>query len=188
MRLLTHLLLFVIASTTAVRAQATPEALAQQYSAAIREGDFAGAARLMHPSALRQVRELFTPLLEGEFFDQVGPALLGVTSRTELSQMADSTLFAALLRNGVAQQAGGRELLKTATTTVIGAVAVGADTAYVVTRVEVNYEGIAISQYDVMAVVRDAGVWRGLLKADLSNMAALLRAALQRGGTPPAAS
>ena len=35
--------------------------------------------------------------------------------------------------------------------------------------------GVTISQFDVMPMLKDGQVWKGLLKADLTNMAAMLK-------------
>lgn len=160
-------------------AQSSPEDLARRYSEALAQGDFAGAARLTHPAAQRQMRELFEPLLESALFDQLGPTLFSVSSRDELVRTADSTLFAAFLRNAVAREDGLGDALRSAKTTVLGTVPGAADTAYVVMRVEMTVEGIVISQFDVMPALRHDGVWLGLLKADFGNMAILMRRALE---------
>jgi hypothetical protein len=174
-RLAAALVVLVCTLSARVSAQATPEEVAQQYAEAMRQSDFAAAARLTHPAALSGFRELFAPLLESDTFDELGPALVGVKSREELAGMADTTFFAAFLRNVVGQQAAFATALQTAKTTVLGTVAGGADTSFVVSRVEMSVEGVSISQFDVMPVARHEGVWRCLLKADFANMAAMMR-------------
>lgn len=159
--------------------QPGPEAAAQQYADAIQRGDYAAAARLTHPAALRQLRELFEPLLESEMFDQIGP-LFSLRSPADLKTTADTTLFAALIKNVFTQQAGFGEALRTAKTTILGHVVGGADTTFVITRTELSIEGVKISQFDVMPFARLEGQWRALLKADISNMAAMMRRALAR--------
>jgi hypothetical protein len=42
----------------------------------------------------------------------------------------------------------------------------------------VSVKGMTISQFDVMPFVYDQGRWWGILKADFTNMAAMLQQAL----------
>ena len=51
--------LLFAASQGPLAAQSTPEAVAQAYANAIKASDWAGAARVMHPDALKQLRGIF---------------------------------------------------------------------------------------------------------------------------------
>jgi hypothetical protein len=161
-------------------AQSTPEAAATLFGAAIRESDWAAAARLMHPSALKQLRQLFEPLIAAPNMEELGAQLFGVHSAAELATVPDTILFATFLLNVMAQQAGLGEALRTATIEPLGHVAQGADTMLVVSRLTLRVEGVSISQFEVMPFVSDRGRWWGLLKADFTNMAALMQKALDR--------
>lgn len=162
-------------------AQDTPEAAAKVYAEAIKRSDYAAAARLTHPDALKQLREMFAPMMSSpELAGQVGPMFFGVRTRADYDKMADSTIFATFLGNVMAQQAGLGEMMKTATVDVLGHVKGGVDTVFVVARVGVTLEGTTITQYDVQPFTKHQGQWRGLLKADLTNMAAMMQQQLGR--------
>lgn len=162
-----------------VAAQATPEAAATQFGEAVRNNDWAAAARIMHPSALKQLRQLFEPLIAAPNMGDLGVQLFGVHSTAELATTPDTILFATFLRSVMAQQAGLGEALRTATIEPLGHVAQG-DTMLVVSRLTLSVQGVSISQFEVMPFVTDQGRWWGLLKADFTNMAALMQKALDR--------
>ena len=162
------------APVTTAAAQATPEAAATAFGTAFAAGDWAGAARLMHPAALRQLRDLFSLALTNERMGQARQKLFGIQSVAEASATPDTALFAAFLKNVLAGQPGFLEAMKTATITPLGHVQQG-DTVLVVTRIGMKAGGVAITQFDVMPFLRDGHVWKGLLKADFTNMAAMLK-------------
>lgn len=160
------------------RAQSTPEAAAAVFGNAVKANDWPAAARLMHPAALHQLRTLFEPLLSSPGGDEFGMQLLGVQSGAELAATPDTILFATFLRRVLSQQEGLAEALQTSTFTPLGHVTGGADTVLVVSRMTLTVKGIEISQFDVMPFLLLDGQWRGLLKADFTNMAAMLKRAL----------
>lgn len=159
-----------------VASSGTPEAAARKYGDALRAGDFAGAARLMHPSALHQFRTLFQPLLSASKARETATQMFGMTEE-ELAVAPDTVLFAALMKTMVAQGEGLAEAMKSATIDPLGHVAQG-DTVLVVTRTTVSVEGVTVTQFDVMPFILDDGQWWGLLKADLTNMAAMINRAV----------
>ncbi len=157
------------------RAQDSPEVAAKTLGEAMKVGDWAAAARLMHPRALKQLRSLFEPMLDAPGAEQLGAQLFGVSSNAELASTPDTVLFANLMRTVLNQQAGLADAMRTAIVTPLGHVTGGADTVLVVTRMALTVEGIMISQFDVMPFIYDDGRWWGLLKADITNMAAMLQ-------------
>lgn len=159
-------------------AQDTPEAAATAFGNALRANDWAATARLMHPTALRQLRTLFEPIVAAEGMEQVGTRLFGTTSAAAFASTPDTVLFAAFLRNVLASQQGFGEALRGATIQPLGHVAQGADTMLVVSRMTLTIEGVTISEFDVMPFVHDQGRWWGILKADFTNMAAMMQRAL----------
>jgi hypothetical protein len=155
-------------------AQSTPEAAATAFGTAFTSGDWAGAARLMHPAALRQFRDLFSLALTNENLAQAREQLFGFKSTAEASGAPDTVLFAALLKGMLTRQAGYMEAMKTATVTPLGHIQQG-DTMLVVVRIGIKVGAVPITQFDVMPFLRDGSVWRGLLKVDITNMAAMLK-------------
>lgn len=173
-----------ITGARAQQALETPEQVAGQYMAATRAADWAGMARLMHPSALRQMRELFDAILSSADAEaaEARQQLFGVRSAAEAAAMPDTLLFTNFLRTVMAMQAEVTSALRTAEMQVLGHVNEGADTVHVLTRLTLTVETIPISQMDVMSFGRLGPTWRGLLKADFTAMAARLRAMLTQRG------
>jgi hypothetical protein len=164
-------------STQPGRAQSTPEQAAQAFGQALRDTNWAGAARLMHPNALRQWRALFGPLVAIPEMEELSTTLFGVSPQ-DFETTPDTLLFAAFLKNALAQQEGMTEALGMSQTSPLGHVALG-DTMLVVTRTAVTVEGIPITEFDVMPFIFDQGRWWGLLKSDVTNMAALMQRAIE---------
>lgn len=155
-----------------------PEAAARVYGNAIKASDWAAAARLMHPSALRQLRSLFEPLFSIAEMQGSAVQMFGVSAEA-MPSTPDTVLFAAFLKNVLAQEEGIGEALNSAQITPLGHVAVG-DTMLVVSRTAITLEGTTITQYDVMPFIYDDGQWWALLKADVTNMAAMIQQAVRQ--------
>ncbi len=151
-----------------------PEAAARVFGAAIRAADWPAAARLMHPAALRQLRSLFEPMFSVPDMQASAAEMFGVTPET-LASTPDTVLFAGLLKSMMSQE-GLSEALRSAQITPLGHVAVG-DTMMVVSRMSMTVQGMTITQYDVMPFVYDDGQWWALLKAEITNMAAMIQRA-----------
>ncbi len=175
MTLRTLALLPVILLASPVSAQSTPEAAASAFLNAVASSDWAGAARLMHPAALRQLRDLFSLALTNEKLAQAREQLFGFHTSAEAISAPDTVMFAAFLKSFLTRQQGLVEALKAGTLTPVGHIQQGKDTALVVTRMNLTASGVAITQFDVMPFTRDGPVWRGLLKSDITNMAAMLK-------------
>ncbi len=178
LRRLPFLALLIAAGWSPLAAQSTPEAASQVYASAIKRSDWAAAARLMHPDALSQLRGIFAPIVSGPAAAEVGPALFGVRSAAEFASMSDTVMFATLLRNLMAQSPMMVTALESATITSIGHVQGGADTVFVVNRTELSLEGVGMTQFEVLPFARHQGEWRALLKADFTNMGAMMRKAM----------
>lgn len=155
-------------------AQNTPEAAATAFGKALSSADWPGAARLMHPSAIRQLRDLFSLALSNDKLSQAREQIFGFKSAAEAKEAPDTVLFAAFLKHVLTRQQGFVEAMKTATITPLGHIQPG-DTAFVVTRLNYHVSGVAVTQFDVMPFVRAGPVWKGALKSDFINMAAMLR-------------
>jgi hypothetical protein len=181
MRGLGAILLLSLLLTPAVSAQGTPEAAATAFGAAIKGADYAAAARIMHPSALRQLHQLFAPLVTAPKAGDMAKQLFGVESASAFASTPDTVLFARFLQTVMAQQAGVGEALRTAKIEALGHVAGSGDTALVVSRMTMTIQGITLSTFDVMPFTLYEGRYRGLLKADFTNMAAMLRSRLGQG-------
>ncbi|MBK7714011.1 MAG: hypothetical protein IPI38_01050 [Gemmatimonadetes bacterium] len=159
-----------------VHGQETPEAAASAFAATLRTSDWRGAARLMHPTALRQLRDLFSFALNDADDAAIREQIFGVSSPAEAAALPDTILFANFLHAVTTQ--GGPELLQalgTAEVTPLGHLMQGPDTALVVSRMTMSVQGVSLTSYEVMLFRRERGAWLGLLKADMANMAAMLK-------------
>src|SRR5438105_1852702 len=106
MRSLVPLIIGLAMASETLAAQATPEAAATAFGTAFAAGDWAGAARLMHPAALRQLRELFSLALTNDKLAQARQQLFGIQSAAEAAATPDTVLFAAFLQNMFKKQPG----------------------------------------------------------------------------------
>jgi hypothetical protein len=157
-----------------------PQQVTSRFVAAMRAGDWHGMAVLMHPDALRQMRELLAALFEAPNADDVRQQLLGVTTLAEARAMSDTAVFAAVMRVMGERDAGLAAVLRSAQVEILGRVDEGRDTTHVVYRMAMTVEGTPITRMDVMTLARSPDGWRGLLKGDLSALGAAVRAAVQR--------
>lgn len=177
-RLLIILALLTVALATAAPAQESPEDAARAFGAAAKTNDWAAAARMMHPSALKQLRDLFEPIITAPGMEEFASKVFGIGSSAELAATPDTVLFANFLKGVLGMEPAIAEAMKTAVLTPLGHVPAGADTVLVVSRMQMTVEGMVVSQFDVMPFIHQDGRWWGLLKADFTNMAAMLQRAM----------
>jgi hypothetical protein len=169
----------------AQQAVETPEQVAVRYMGAIRSSDWAGAAALMHPEALRELHELFRPILEAPEGAEFRRMLLGVNDVQEAVAASDTLVFVSLMRLTVSQESGLGDALRSATARVLGTVPEGPDTAHVVARMALSIQGVSASVMEVTSFRRWGTTWRGMLKGELTAMAAALRRSLEQARRVP---
>ncbi len=162
----------------------TPEAAAEAYVTAMKDGNWMGMAGLMHAEALAELREIFTPMFALPESQDVLPDLLGVETLTEAEALTDTELFAAFMRFIVTQDPDVADALRTSTVQVLGHVLEGDRDAHVVFRTSMKVSGIDMTQMDVITLRRAGMTWRGLLKGDLSAVAMAIRQALAQPEIP----
>ena len=155
----------------------TPEQVTERFVAAMRAADWNGMASLMHQNALKEMRQLLSGVFEAPNGAQIRQQLLGVTTVQQAQALSDTTVFASLMRM-TTQDADVAELLRSAKVQVLGHVNEGADTVHVVYRMAMTINGIPITKMDVMSLARSPVGWRGLLKGDVTALAAGIRAAI----------
>ncbi|HEX9346309.1 MAG TPA: hypothetical protein VF919_01940 [Gemmatimonadales bacterium] len=156
----------------------TPEQVTERFVAAMRAADWNGMASLMHQNALKEMRQLLSGVFEAPNGAQIRQQLLGVTTVQQAQALSDTAVFASLMRM-TTQDADVAELLRSAKVQVLGHVNEGADTVHVVYRMAMTINGIPITKMDVMSLARSPVGWRGLLKGDVTALAAGIRAATQ---------
>ena len=168
----------VQAQTVQTQTAETPEQVTDRFLTAMRAADWQGMAALMHQNALKQMRQLLAGLLEAPNGGPMRQQLLGVTTVQQAKALSDTAVFASLMRM-TTQDADVAELLRTAKVQVLGHVNEGADTVHVVYRMAMTVNGIPVTKMDVMSLARSPVGWRGLLKGDVSALAAGIRAAME---------
>jgi hypothetical protein len=164
--------------TTQTQTSETPEQVTDRFIGAMRAADWQGMASLMHQNALKEMRQLLAGVFEAPNGGPMRQQLLGVNTVQQARALSDTAVFAALMRMTM-QGADVAELLKTAKVQVLGHVNEGADTVHVVYRLAMTINGIPITKMDVMSLARSPVGWRGLLKGDVSALAAGMRAAME---------
>ena len=169
------LALLLAGAAVPLAAQATPEDAARAYGAAVFSGDWAGTARLMHPSALRQLRDFVTPSVADPGAVGLLQQLFGVNSAAEFAATPDTVLFARLLKAAIGQNPEVAQVMSDAQVVPLGHITVQGDTTFVVTRLILGADrGITITKFEVMPFIQDQGRWWGLLNADITNLTAVL--------------
>jgi len=166
------------AQTAPVQTAETPEQVTQRFVAAMRAADWNGMASLMHQNALKEMRQLLSGVFEAPNAGPIRQQLLGVSTVQQAQALSDTAVFASLMRM-TTQDADVAELLRSAKVEVLGHVNEGADTVHVVYRMAMTINGIPIRKMDVMSLARSPVGWRGLLKGDVTALAAGIRAAMQ---------
>ena len=166
------------AQTAPAQTAETPEQVTERFVAAMRAADWNGMASLMHQNALKEMRQLLAGVFEAPNAGQIRQQLLGVTTVQQAQALSDTAVFASLMRM-TTQDADVAELLRSAKVQVLGHVNEGADTVHVVYRMAMTINGIPITKMDVMSLARSPVGWRGLLKGDVTALAAGIRAAAQ---------
>ena len=149
--------------------------------AAVRTGDWPRASSLMHPAALKQLRDLLQPILAfaGPEADGIRQQLFGFASMAEAKAASDSTVFVQLMNAVMSQQQGMAEAMATAQFSPIGVIEEGKDTVHVVGRTSATVMKLPFSQVEVISLQRYGATWRGILKGDVVAMATGIRAALE---------
>ena len=168
------LLLLPVARGTAQARAETPEAVTQQFAAAMRAGDWVGTAELMHPDALRQFRRMFLPILAADSTGHFCQRLFAASSLAELTVLPDDELFARFFRTLVTSEPemsgifAGEELVP------IGHVLEGPDVAHVVFRMKIAADGVTMTKVQAMSLRRVGRTWRVLLSGEFEGLATAL--------------
>src|SRR5580765_8388403 len=76
----------------------TPEQVTDRFIAAMRAADWNGMAALMHPNALKQMRQLLAGVFEAPNAGQIRQQLLGVNTVQQAQALSDTAVFASLMR------------------------------------------------------------------------------------------
>jgi hypothetical protein len=176
------LLLALGAVPARAQTAATPEAFAQQYFAVVRKSDWAGASALMHPDALKQLKDMFRPIVAGDQKLQVASALFGVKDLADFESTAPGELLARLMKNTLQAAPEMAPLLASSTAEMLGHVdEPKTGLVHVVYRLKVTMEGVSLAKVEVLPVKRAGSEWRAMLSSDVEGLAAALTARMKQG-------
>lgn len=168
-------LMLSLAMIAPVRAAAqeadSPEAAARAFAARLRAADWDGMAALMHPAALAEFRQMLAPVLEHPAGGQIRHVLFGVSEPDSLTILTDARLFGRFIGAVLSQDADMLAAVRDADVQIIGHVMEG-DTAHVVSRSSLDYDGMPMTQMEVSSFVPHEARWFALLTGEFSGMAA----------------
>lgn len=164
-----------------LRAQATPEAAAEQYIAAMKSGDWSRTAVLMHPAALSELKGFFAVMAAADSSGQVLQPIFRVPNATEFDALPPAEVYSRLLRTVTAGNPALRDAMQGVRAEILGSVAEGPETAHVVYRMHMEVDGVPMARMDVLSFRRSGDRWMALLTGDLRAMAESLSRALRTG-------
>ena len=189
MRIAVLMLSLAMLAPMGVRAQEadSPEAAARAFAARLGAGDWDGMAALMHPTALAEFRQMLAPVLDHPAGGQIREVLFGSSEPDSLTALTDARLFGRFIGAVLSQDADMLAAVRDADVQIVGHVMEG-DTAHVVSRSSLDYEGMEMTQMEVSSFVPHEGRWFALLTGEFSGMAAAFARMLDGlpAGEPPA--
>ncbi|HYF51680.1 MAG TPA: hypothetical protein VEJ63_19855 [Planctomycetota bacterium] len=165
-------------------ADETPEAVAEQYMAATKKGDFAACASLMHSRALDDLKKLMLPVLDAaQQADDKSLLRLfdGATDYKSVSELSAKDFFVKFMTGVSKINPAMLATLKDSQMEVIGHVLEKEKTAHVVFRMKVNMDDISVTKTEVVSLEKDNGAWRALLTGNVEGMAQMLQRRFKAG-------
>ncbi|HEU0055590.1 MAG TPA: hypothetical protein VFQ39_20520 [Longimicrobium sp.] len=158
-------------------AQETPEEVAGRYFRVTQAEDWKGAARMMHPRALEAFKAMLVDLAAADEDGVLFPRVFAIEASAVRGTSA-ADLFARAMERLQARQDGLGEMMRSASFTLLGHVMEG-DTAHVVYRLSTRVMDAPVSQTGVVSLLRDGQAWKPLLNADVQNLFAAMRVAVE---------
>lgn len=148
---------------------ASPEALVERYSVAMKNVDFAAAAALMHPEALAVFQRIFADLAAMDATGQAARQLFRLAEGQTLASLTPAEGFERVMLMLTTAVPGMADALKSSTSTVLGTVREG-DLVHVVYRSRMDLQGNVVSKVEVLSAKRDGDSWRAMLRGDMEQM------------------
>ncbi len=165
-----------------------PEEIARACIEASRAGDWLKAGSLMHPAALKQLRDMFGPLIEmakTEKDKQEMSAMLGVKDKAAFDKLSDQEVFGKIFGMITSISPEIKNALNSSTYEIIGSVPEKTDLLHVVFRMQLKLDlpnaptPISFGKLDVMTLQRFENSWRAILKGDLQGIIQAMVAAIK---------
>lgn len=172
----------VARASTEARTAGGAESFAREYHATFQSRDWNKVARLTHPTALAEFREIMRPLLQSTHpkAAEVRAVFTGSDSVAAIDAMPDAAFFSAVISRVFALMPKDlTEALFTASSTVLGSVVENADTTHVLCRVRMSMAGQSVTELDVITARRTADGWTADLSGSLSTTLRQLSAGAQ---------
>jgi hypothetical protein len=190
---LTILLVLLIVPLDAGRAQSdeetaeagTPEEIVSDLFDAMTENRMDDYADLMHPAALTDFRETFTPFFEMACENMGNTGIRELFPDVEdcetLMGMNDRVFFSTVLGGVMDLVPAMAGWLRSAEAEILGSVPEGNDSVHVVARMTMDIAGTSVSKVTVISVARYETGWRALLSGDIENLARAFQKGLTGG-------
>lgn len=160
------------ANGDAVTALESPEVVAAQYMNAMRKRNWTRSAQLMHPDALKQLKQLFRPFMSTAQGREVGALLFKVRTATDYEKLTGAQLFVRLMEALMNMSPEVAAALGTAEYEIVGHVAEAPDLAHIVYRMKTKTRGISVTKAAVMSLKKSGNTWRGVLTGEIEGLAA----------------
>jgi hypothetical protein len=148
----------------------TVESAANAYFAAMKSGDWAKCAALMHPEALASMKRSFALVVNADKSEDAARMIFGLKGNAEFAQLSGAEVFEKLMSFITVASPDLKAALSTATSAVLGQVGEGDDVAHVVYRTQIKVAGAEVSQVDLMSFKKNGSTWRALLTGDMEKM------------------
>jgi hypothetical protein len=167
----------------------SPEAVTAEAHARMRAGDWNGAAEAFDPAALREFRQMFAPILQGEGGDFMAAGFLGEgRTAADALKLTDAEFFAGFVRNMAGGLGGLGGAVNLGEQQILGVVPEGADLMHVVARTSSETMGVRITQMEVVTLRRTPQGWRLALSAEMEGFAQLMGRMMEAARTAPSSS
>ncbi len=168
--ILIAVLTFVVAGSAFAQTPESPESVAKAYFAAMRSGDWAKCAGLMHPDALASIKRSFATVINADKSGGAAKAIFGLKSSAEFAQLTDAAVFERLMGFITSAVPDVKTAMEASTSTVLGQVSEGADLAHIVYRSQIKLGGAEVSQVELISLKKSGSAWRALLTSDMEEL------------------
>ena len=186
-RTLSLSLMLLVVSPVGAQARvvsATPEGAARSILEAIRVGDYAGAARGVHPARLHQTRQLFDSLLQHGQATYVAQRLFQLPDSQALLALGDTAFTAGLFRFNFLLSGGDQYMRLYRGVETVATARQGADTVHVIYRYTVPVDSLPLQSYNVETMLRCGSGWCASMLGDFRGLHRSLVAPMRRIGPP----
>ena len=152
-----------------------PEAVFEEYMAAMRTGDWAACSRIMHSEALAEFHQAYVSLAQSDKSGEVASVFFGVESPDSVAKVTPEACFERVMNVVMGLDPMMGDVISSSMATVLGTVPEG-DVRHVVYRLRLTVQGTEVSKVSVFPFQRDGEEWRALLTGDMREMIQAMQA------------